>query len=422
MDAVIRRKPYGAVEKVSKCKAKPRRPVKAARPLSVPPAANNGIVIVISDSEDEGFFPNSNHNVNSKAPPAEEHLRHFSPNDIFRDDVEDTQVTDEASQGTSANGVPPSAKITFEGVIEETVSYVRACRNDINAPTFSPNEHLQSPSTLIHDTNPGIADLQSTVDQIDSSNTKEYLQDTVENTEHRLDDSQILRNPSCDIGNNGLDANLDTIDVPHCRSGCMGLETGISSEAVPDQGNARTAVGAPRASLGPALVRFINSATDTDVSGEKGPQASFAPSTSFPSPHSLIDHIPVQDESVCQPARPFPYSKEFVSDYSSNALSSSKQSQSVSVLLDGDEVPYPLIGTAERRRSCSVCSKPLCLTNAYCKVACRHVSLPCCSTGPPFSNAGLKIFCATCLLKSDESGYCLGCEVAIFNGTIEVDF
>jgi len=381
MDAAMQRNPRQAIERASNCEPKLRQSVKATRPLFVPSTTGTGTIIVVRDSEDEDVLPNCNHNVNAKAPSAQEHIRYFSPNDIFRDDVEDTQVADEVSQSTSAHGVPPRAKVTCRSVIQETQSYIRASRSDITTPTFSPNELLQFPSTDdVHDTDTGIAGLPSTVEQTDSSNSSEFLQDSIVDTGHLMDDSQVQQNPRSDFHNNGLDAGV--IDLPHCRSKCnLGLETGLSSEAVPDQDNARTAVGAARASFGPALVRFISHASDNDALGEKAPEASLAPSASYLSPPSVNEYIPFQDNSVCQAARASSGSKDFLSDWSDSASGSSKQLQLINVLVDGDKVLCTSTGTGERRRLCSVCSKLLCLINAYCKVACKHVSLPCCSTG-----------------------------------------
>ncbi len=77
-------KPRQAIEKASNCKPKLRGSVKATRPLFLPSTTGTGTIIVISDSEDEDALPDCNHNVNAKAPSAEEHIRYFSPNDIFR--------------------------------------------------------------------------------------------------------------------------------------------------------------------------------------------------------------------------------------------------------------------------------------------------------------------------------------------------
>jgi len=281
----------------------------------------------------------------------------------------------------SAHGVPPRAKVTLQSVIQETQSYMHAYHNDITAPTFSPNEHLQYPSTnAVHEIHTGIAGLLSTVEQTDSSNLSEMLQDSIVDTGLLMDDLQVRQNSGSDFCNNGLDAGV--IDLPHCRSQCnLDLDTGLSGEAVPDQEVAGTTVGAARASLGPALVRCINHASDNDALGEKAPQASLAPSASSLSPPPVNEYIPFQDDSICRPARASSGSKDFLSDWSDSASGSSKQFQSINVLVEGDKVLCTSTGTGERRRLCSVCSKLLCFINAYCKVACKHISLPCCSTG-----------------------------------------
>lgn len=207
MDAGMQPKPRQAIEKASNCKPKLRGSVKATRPLYLPSTTGTGTIIVISNSEDEDALPDCNHNVNAKAPSAEEHIRYFSPNDIFRDDVKDTQVADEVSQSMSAHGVPPRANVTFQSVIQETQSYMHAYHSDITAPTFSPNEHLQYPSTnAVHEIHTGIAGLLSTVEQTDSSNSSEILQDSIVDTGLLMDDLQVRQNPGSDFCNNGLDA------------------------------------------------------------------------------------------------------------------------------------------------------------------------------------------------------------------------
>ena len=212
----------------------------------------------------------------------------------------------------------------------------------------------------------------------------EMLQDSIVDTGLLMDDLQVRQNSGSDFCNNGLDAGV--IDLPHCRSQCnLDLDTGLSGEAVPDQEVAGTTVGAARASLGPALVRCINHASDNDALGEKALEESLAPSASSLSPSlsppSVNEYVPSQDDSVCRAARASSGTKDFLSDWSDSASGFSKQSQSINILLDGDKVLYTSTRTGERRRLCSVCSKILCLINAYCKVACKHVSLPCCSKG-----------------------------------------